>query len=218
MIFMAKPLVSPEVSGAEAEERFVFDKATACHGFSKTFPHELDKSWASIPDESVHADKPLLDSQTNLVFGGTGPGGRGQFGVGNATHYTVNVFKAEKPDLLADMNSIEELTFLPDNRFDVIIAANIPIECFAPGCFINARRLLVQGGVFIVNTLDVNPDNTYRSDYAAIDSCLALFGFEPVRHKLDDFEGQLRGIGFTEDQFPFGESVDIVPCLIYQKI
>ena len=131
--------------------------------------------------------------------------------MGNKNHYTVNTYAQENPDLVADMNSVSELARLPSDRFDVIIASNIPFEHFSSGCFINARRLLRTGGVFIVNTLDQGQDP------AAIDACLATFGFRSIRAELDNYRTQLESIGFTEDQFPFGKPEIVWPC-IYQKI
>jgi hypothetical protein len=110
------------------------------------------------------------------------------------------------------MNVAADLKHLPDERFDTIIASNIPIECFAPGCFINARRLLRTGGVFIVNNLDQKGQAP-----AAIDACLATFGFRSIRAELDNYRAQLESIGFTEEQFPFGEPETVWPC-VYQKI
>ena len=209
IVFTAIQLALPKVSGATVDA-FVFNEAAARASFAATFPHEPEPGFIGSADE--HKNKLLLDSHRNLIFGGTGPGGIGQFGVGNDTHYTVNVFGSDNPDLLADMNSLDDLAGLPSDRFDVIIASNIPFGCFASGCFENAQRLLKPGSYLIVNTMpcDDRP--------LAIDSCMALFGFRNVRHRLDEFQDQLKEIGFTDDQFPFGEPVETDPCIIYQKI
>jgi hypothetical protein len=191
---------------------FIFDQDAAAEGFYKVFDHSevTANFWKDM--QEVEIRNPLAEGHRNLIFGGSGLESGHSFGVGNATHYTANVLKASMPDLLADMNVAADLESLPDERFDTIIASNIPIGCFAPGCFINARRLLCTGGVFIVNNLDQK-----GQDPAAIDACLATFGFRSIRAELDNYRAQLESIGFTEEQFPFGEPETVWPC-VYQKI
>ncbi len=198
------------VSFAAAHAAIEYNEAEAIQIFDRAFPHKLDVTSKDM--QNVEIINSLTEEHIHLIFGGSGPESGHSFGVGNATHYTANVLKASMPDLLADMNVAADLEHLPDERFDTIIASNIPIGCFAPGCFINARRLLRTGGVFIVNTLDQN-----GQDPSAIDACLATFGFRSIRAELDNYRTQLESVGFTEDQFPFGTPETVWPC-IYQKI
>lgn len=204
------------VSFAAAHAAIEYNEAEAIESFGETFGHELLPGWTgSIGEVGGFEGREINENHRYLIFGGSGSNFRNvdgtftRFGVGNDTHYTVNTLAAENPDLLGDMNSIETFALLPDERFDTIIASNIPIGCFAPGCFINARRLLRTGGVFIVNNLD--------GDEHAINACLARFGFVSIRNELDNYRTQLESVGFTEDQFPFGTPETVWPC-IYQKI
>ena len=201
---------------AAAHAAIEYNEAEAIESFGETFGHELLPGWTgSIGEVGGFEGREINENHRHLIFGGSGSDFRNvdgtftRFGVGNDTHYTVNTLAAENPDLLGDMNSIENFAHLPDERFDTIIASNIPIEYFAPGCFINARRLLRTGGVFIVNNLD--------GDEHAINACLARFGFVSIRNELDNYRTQLESVGFTEDQFPFGTPETVWPC-IYQKI
>ena len=204
------------VSFAAAHAAIEYNEAEAIESFGETFGHELLPGWTgSIGEVGGFEGREINENHRHLIFGGSGSDFRNvdctftRFGVGNDTHYTVNTLAAENPDFLGDMNSIETFAHLPDERFDTIIASNIPIEYFAPGCFINARRLLRTGGVFIVNSLD--------GDEHAINACLARFGFVSIRNELDNYRTQLESVGFTEDQFPFGTPETVWPC-IYQKI
>ena len=208
------------VSFAAAHAAIEYNEAEAIKSFGETFGHELLPGWTgSIGEVGGFEGREINENHRHLIFGGSGSDFRNvdgtftRFGVGNDTHYTVNTLADENPDLLGDMNSIENFAHLPDERFDTIIASNIPIEYFAPGCFINARRLLRTGGVFIVNNLD--------GDEHAINACLARFGFVSIRNELDNYRDQLESIGFfvegEDKQFPFGDPETVWPC-IYQKI
>ena len=208
------------VSFAAAHAAIEYNEAEAIESFGETFGHELLPGWTgSIGEVGGFEGREINENHRYLIFGGSGSDSRNvdvtftRFGVGNDTHYTVNTLADENPDLLGDMNSIENFAHLPDERFDTIIASNIPIEYFAPGCFINARRLLRTGGVFIVNNLD--------GDEHAINACLARFGFVSIRNELDNYRDQLESIGFfvegEDKQFPFGDPETVWPC-IYQKI
>jgi SAM-dependent methyltransferase len=208
------------VSFAAAHAAIEYNEAEAIESFGETFGHELLPGWTgSIGEVGGFEGREINENHRHLIFGGSGSDFRNvdgtftRFGVGNDTHYTVNTLADENPDLLGDMNSIENFAHLPDERFDTIIASNIPIEYFAPGCFINARRLLRTGGVFIVNNLD--------GDEHAINACLARFGFVSIRNELDNYRDQLESIGFfvegEDKQFPFGDPETVWPC-IYRKI
>lgn len=84
---------------------FVFDEEAAVKSFEKRFGHcEAMPYWGvSVPREHGVINS-LTENHRNIIFGGRGVDGYGQYGTGNATHYTVNILNDAKPDLLADMN------------------------------------------------------------------------------------------------------------------
>ena len=233
IIFATIQLCSYKAYGSHSQG-FVFNELAAIKRFNKTFSHTVQPGWTGGDAKG----RRLLKTQKYLIFGGSGsifrrPNSKFQhcinlvfgccrktygkfekYGVGNKNHYTVNTSAQENQDLVADMNSVSELASLPSDRFDVIIASNIPFEHFSSGCFINARRLLKSGGFLIINNLqgEITPERTAKK----INACLAKFGFFPAREMLDSFESQLRSIGFTEVQFAFGKPNED-PCVIYRK-
>ena len=108
---------------------------------------------------------PLKDHHTTLVLGG------GQFRKTSreahpAPHeYSINLFSTysvderlrdpgHDPDLIADINSIEQMMVLPSKRFDTIITEGIPaFDYYNPFFFENMRRLLRDEGVLTLENM-----------------------------------------------------------------
>jgi hypothetical protein len=145
---------------------------------------------------------PLKERHQHLIIGGSGQSLQGyRIGVGNETHYTVNIMSSEDPDYLANMNG--DLSMLPDNRFETIIAANIPIVCFEWNFFLNALRLLKPGGYLIGSTFqsfcsywDESVKRDVPHNIEGFTSLLSSIGFRLANEQLNIFKGSLMMISF----------------------
>jgi hypothetical protein len=200
------------------EERFEKIKASALEG-NNWVPY-----LAYEGQEVIY--RPLEVAHASVIFGGSSQSSGREFGIGDAAHYTVNIPNAfdpnngDDPDYCADMNS--SLGAFPDARFDTVIAANIPVQCFKWKFFLNAYRILKPGGVLISSTFwcfcghwDERSDSIKEigDNLKKFENLLKEICFVSIREELPGYKAQLESIGFCAEQFPFEDSTDPYPYI-----